>query len=148
MQHLPLHESSEELGLRAWVQLVRAYTRMAQQLTQSLEPLGLTLAQYEVLATLWQTPGLTQKELGEWMLVSKGNVCGLMDRMQRNGWLERRGDERDGRVNRLYLTVEGERLAEKAVPHHNRRVSQFWEGFSANELRQLRNLLERPLGFG
>ena len=65
---------------------------------------GLTGPQFDVLATLHRGEGIMQQELAARMLVTKGNVTGVVDRMEALGWIERRPDPEDRRVNRLYLT--------------------------------------------
>ena len=55
--------------------------------------------------------GITQQELAERLLVTKANVVGLIDRVSPAGWVERRADPEDRRVNRLYLTNAGRKLA-------------------------------------
>ena len=77
-------------------------------LSDGLVAHGLTLAQFDVLMTLLQTDGITQQELAEWLIVTKANVVGLIDRVSAlpagsNG----RSDPEDRRVNRLYLTKVG-----------------------------------------
>ena len=61
-------------------------------------------AQFDVLAHVGAAEGCRQKELGESLLVTKGNVSHLVDQMERRGFISRR---QEGRTNRLYLTEEG-----------------------------------------
>ena len=74
---------------------------------------GMTLAQYDVLMTLCHGNGITQQELAERLLVTKANVVGLIDRVSAAGWVERRPDPEDRRVNRLYLTEAGPEARER-----------------------------------
>ena len=53
---------------------------------------GMTLPQFDVLATLWHGEGITQQELASRLLVTKGNVVGLIDRLCTAGLVERRAD--------------------------------------------------------
>jgi DNA-binding MarR family transcriptional regulator len=122
LQQLPVHESSEERRVRTWVQLVRTYQRVERQLSSCLAEHGLTLAQYETLAILRYSEGISQQQLAEALLVTKGNVCGLIDRLSRQGWVERRPDRDDGRAYRLYLTASGRRKIAQATPHHDATV--------------------------
>src|SRR5262245_58260367 len=83
--------------VRAWVQLVRAYQRVARRLEQALDSHGLSLAQFEVVAHLHCAAGITQSELAQRLLVTKGNVCGLIDRLGAAGLVVRRADQADRR---------------------------------------------------
>ena len=79
---LPVILRPEELALKTWVQLARTFTRMARKLDQALETHGLSVPQFDVLATLGFEQGITQQELAQRLLVTKGNICGMIDRME------------------------------------------------------------------
>src|SRR5262249_21235971 len=104
--------------LRAWVQLVRAYQRVVRRLEQALGDPGLSLAQCEVLAHVHFGAGISQSELAQRLLVTKGNVCGLIDRLGAAGLVVRRADPDDRRANRLSLTPRGAALLAGTLPTH------------------------------
>src|SRR5918994_110749 len=64
---------------------------------------GITRAQWAVLAKVERAEGLKQSELAELMEMQPITLTRLIDKLCDNGWIERRGDEKDRRVNRLYL---------------------------------------------
>src|ERR1700754_3422270 len=64
---------------------------------------GITRAQWAVLAKVERNEGLKQTELAEQMEMQPITLTRLIDKLCDNGWIERRGDETDRRVNRLYL---------------------------------------------
>src|ERR1700693_6088233 len=64
---------------------------------------GITRAQWAVLAKVERTEGLKQSELAEQMEMQPITLTRLIDRLCDNGWIERRSDDTDRRVNRLYL---------------------------------------------
>jgi MarR family transcriptional regulator, transcriptional regulator for hemolysin len=64
---------------------------------------GITRAQWAVLARVERIEGLKQTELAEQMEMQPITLTRLIDKLCDNGWIERRGDETDRRVNRLYL---------------------------------------------
>lgn len=143
LRSLPIYEAPEQAGLRTWTQLARTFLRFQRRLSQELAQHGLTLPQFDVLATLHYTEGLTQQELAEWLLVTKGNVCGVLDRLQKSGWVERRPDERDARANRLYLTPEGRSKIELVLPEHDRAVLNTVQPLGRSQAQLLRGLLEQ-----
>jgi DNA-binding MarR family transcriptional regulator len=103
----------------------------------------MTLAQFDVLMTLWHGDGITQQELAEWLLVTKANVVGLIDRVSAAGWVERRQDPDDRRVNRLYLTAEGRKLVKQAQPGQEALVMKIFGRLTEAELQQMHALLGR-----
>lgn len=76
--------------------------------------IGLTRAQWLVLTRLYRRPGASQTELAEMLEIDRASAGRMIDRMEKNGWVERRADIEDRRINRLYLTGEA-RKAHKAM---------------------------------
>src|SRR5271165_1570839 len=64
---------------------------------------GITRAQWAVLARIERSEGMKQTELAEQMEMQPITLTRLIDKLCHNGWIERRGDDNDRRVNRLYL---------------------------------------------
>jgi MarR family transcriptional regulator, organic hydroperoxide resistance regulator len=127
----------------AWVQLVRAYQLIMRRLEQALDSHGLSLPQFEVLAHLHFDGAITQNELAQRLLVTKGNVCGLIDRMETAGLVERTVDPADRRANRLRLTTSGTAALSEALPPHLVLVKETMGRLRTGELTSLRDLLER-----
>ncbi|MFB3071418.1 MAG: MarR family winged helix-turn-helix transcriptional regulator [Nitrospirales bacterium] len=80
--------------------------------------MGLTGPQFDVLAELGGTEGLTCAELGEATLITKGTLTGVLDRLEGKRLLERQGVKGDRRAIRVRLTAKGEELFCKAFPAH------------------------------
>ena len=125
------------------VALFQFQNRLERRLAEVLGPLGLTLPQFDVLMTLCHGDGITQQELAEWLLVTKANVVGLIDRVGAAGWVERRPDAEDRRVNRLFLTDAGCKLAAEAQPGQYAIVREIFGRLDEGELRQMHALLGR-----
>lgn len=101
----------------------------------------MTMPQFDVMASLKYGEGLTQQELAERLLVTKGNICGLIDRLENAGWVERRADVADARANRVYLTASGRRKIEVALPAHDEFVAGLLGALPTSEVEGLRHLL-------
>ena len=71
--------------------------------------IGLTRAQWLVLTRLDRRPGASQTELADMLEIDRASAGRMIDRMQKNGWVERRADSDDRRINRLHLTAEARR---------------------------------------
>ena len=74
---------------------------------RALKPLGITRAQWWVLAFLSRRDGMTQTALAADLDLTKVAIGGLLDRMESAGFVERRADPSDGRARRVYLTRTG-----------------------------------------
>lgn len=123
--------------------LVRVHSRMERRMVEVVGAHGMTLAQFDVLATLWTGEGITQQELAERLLVTKGNVVGLIDRVCRAKWVERRADPSDRRANRLYLTDQGRKRLSEVRPRVASHRTNLFGIFTGDELRQLYQFLRR-----
>jgi DNA-binding MarR family transcriptional regulator len=125
-------------GVLAWLRLLRVESKVESILEARLREHDLNLAQFDVLAHIGARAGITQRELAESLLVTKGNVTQLLDRMEGRGWILRR---REGRTNRLFLTGAGSRLFEEAVPEHEALVTELFDALSVEDQGQLHELL-------
>jgi len=105
--------------------------------------LGLTRAQWLALTRLHRRPGASQSELADMMEVEKATVGRLIDRLEAKGWVERRAQAGDRRVNRVYLTAEAERLHMRIWRIAEATVEDALAELSRREAAQLRKLLGR-----
>ena len=103
-----------------------------------------------VLAHLHFDGAITQNELAQRLLVTKGNVCGLIDRMETAGLVGRTADPADRRANRLRLTPQGTAILSEALPPHLALVKETMSRLRTAELIDLSDLLQRldPAGDG
>ncbi len=126
--------------MQAWLRLARVFQKIERAGMEHLTSWGLSPAQFDVLAHVGAAEGINQQELAERLLVTKGNVCQLLDRMERTGLLERR---QDGRANRLFLTPAGRDLFERVVPSQETCMAEQFLALSLAEIRDLTRLLRR-----
>ena len=116
------------------------FLRESQRL---FRPHGLTAAQYNVLNILAAMPdGISQRELGDRLVVDRSNVTGLLDRLEKIGWVRRTDDPADRRVYRVVLTPAGRALWGKIAPLYREVVAQITHGLSAKRLQDGLDLLK------
>lgn len=108
----------------------------------AFQDLGLYLGQEMALFILWEEEGLTQTELGEHLGVDPSTVTKTIKRLEHGGIIERRQDEQDRRVWRVYLTEKGRELQKP--------VGKIWEELESLTIANLSDvelaLLKRILG--
>jgi DNA-binding MarR family transcriptional regulator len=105
--------------------------------------IGLTRAQWLALTRLHRRPGASQSELADMMEVEKATVGRLIDRLEAKGWVERRAQAGDRRVNRVYLTAAAERLHKRIWRIAEATVEDALAELSRREAAQLRTWLGR-----
>jgi MarR family transcriptional regulator for hemolysin len=71
---------------------------------------GVTISQWRVIATLVLQPGLTQKEIADKVGIEGATLVPVIDKMEKEGFLKRKPDSKDRRVNRIYLTPKADSL--------------------------------------
>lgn len=108
--------------------------------------LGLTRAQWLVLTRLHRRPGASQSELADMMEVEKATAGRLIDRLEAKGWVVRRSQAGDRRVNRIHLTPEAERVHKRIWHIAEATVDDALNGLSQRESGQLLELLGRVKG--
>ena len=132
-------------ALLGWLHLIRISSKIDRRASDKLgeDEFDLTLAQFDVLAKLSVQQGMTQQDLAERLLVTKGNVCGLIDRLSVKGLVKRCDNPGDRRSNCLFLTEAGQRLIEQAIPAHEALIVEQFGALSDEEQQALHALLRR-----
>lgn len=125
----------------AWLRLARVYDRIQRASQRHLRRYDLTLAQFDVLAQVAAHPGLSQGELATRLFVTKGNVAGLIDRLERNGLIRRVSEPADRRRHCLHLTDAGRNLARLVVPAQEALITRLLAPLSSTDRQTLRRLL-------
>ena len=137
----------EELG--AWRGLLRVHSALVKALdAELLAEHDLPLTSYEVLINLQAAPGRRRRmaELADSVLLSRSGMTRLVDRLERDGLLERDTCTSDGRGTYAVLTEKGEALLARARRTHLDGVRErFLRHFSTDELQALGERWERVL---
>lgn len=126
--------------LRSLMRCTQAFERYSGA---HVRELGLTPAQFDVIATLGNTEGMTCKELGERTLITKGTLTGVLDRLAARGMIERHVDRNDARCLHVSLTAEGEAWFRNVFPNHVQHVERAFAHLSDQEQNTLREHLTR-----
>lgn len=116
------HPPAEDV-LRTWFRFLRLHQRITSRATQEFRRLGISVPQFDLLSTLSEREGVSQQEIAERLYVTKGNVSGLIDRLEAQGFVERRALPNDRRSYALHLTPEGRRLAETGLAMQSRLIT-------------------------
>ena len=124
-------------------ELVRAYQTFRSYSDADIRQLGLTASQFDVVATLGNTPGMTFKQLAEKTLTTKGELTGIIDRLEKKGLVRREVPPEDRRSFIAVLTPEGERVFQETFPAHIAHLKQRFERLDRQELEEIRVALEK-----
>jgi MarR family transcriptional regulator, transcriptional regulator for hemolysin len=139
---MALHVDFED-SIGYWLTLAtQAYHRAV---SDELEPHGITYRQSMVLGWLALEGELSQAELAAKMMVEPPTLVGILDRMERDGWISRHSCPGDRRKKLIRPTAAAEPFWEKIVDCAARVRAQATDGLSERQLATLKKLLRRVL---
>jgi MarR family 2-MHQ and catechol resistance regulon transcriptional repressor len=115
-------------------ELVRCYQAFEQLSGAHIRTFGLTPPQFDVIATLGNTDGMTFKQLGEKTLITKGTLTGVVDRLVQKGLVRREDHPGDARCFKVVLTKAGEREFLRTFLPHVEHVGRAFAGLPQNEI--------------
>ncbi len=146
LQRIAKHYPSLNLdaaALQAYVTLLGVAGEVSAEIGANLARYGVGEGRFIVLALLLehQPSPLSPSELAEIYGVTKGNITGLVDGLERDGYVKRENSGDDRRVTLIALTEAGRLHIEKIVPNHLRRVAGLMGGLSLSEHKLLVSLL-------
>ncbi len=126
--------------------LVQAYQAFESCSGAHIRTLDLTPPQFDIVATLGNTSGMTATELGEKTLITKGTLTGVVDRLVARGWVERVAHGSDRRCQIIRLTPAGEALFNEAFPAHLAHLARCFETTGAAQHRRWQTALRELAG--
>lgn len=124
-------------------ELVRAYQAFSSYSEAFVRQYDLTPAQFDVIATLGNTQGLSMGDIGEKTLITKGTLTGVVDRLEKKGIVAREIPPENRRSVIVSLTTEGNQLFETVFPAHIADIQKHLETLDTSEMELLKVLLGR-----
>ena len=131
--------------LRLWLRLLKTSRAVEAELRERLRlTFGTTLPKFDVMAALERQPaGLTMTELSRFLMVSNGNVTGIVDRLVAEGLVVRRAHEQDRRSTFVRLTSKGARQFAAMAKAHEAWVGEILAHITVEEAQGIIALLSR-----
>lgn len=123
--------------------LLRAREATMGHFRPLLSDSGLTEQQWRVLRVLWERNGTEARDLAERAMMLRPSLTGVIDRLERDGLVERRSDGADGRKVRLWLTRKARRLYERLSPQLEKEYARMQARLSESGWNNLYAALEQ-----
>ncbi|ADI15505.1 MarR family winged helix-turn-helix transcriptional regulator [Truepera radiovictrix] len=124
----------------AWLRMLRFVSRTQRLSAERLRGWGVSLAQFDVIAQVGADEGMTQGRLAERLLTTQGNVCQLLQGLEKRGLIERRPQ---GRTKQLFLSAAGRALFHDLVPAHEAWLPERFAALTPDEQGELSRLLRK-----
>ena len=143
-QELKLKQPLASVNHEALLSLVRTSSLMQKLSDRFFSQFGLTDVQFNILMILKEhgSQGLSQQELSEHLIVTKSNVVGLIDRLERGGYVKRVSHPSDRRFNQIVLTPKGQKLEAKVEESYFKEVDNMMNVLSRSEKRSVVKAME------
>jgi DNA-binding MarR family transcriptional regulator len=136
----PSRTSLRQPAVLAWLRLARVFQKIDTRSERFFRTHDMSTAQFDVLAQIGAARGMTQQELADALLVTKGNISQLLSKLEQTGMIRR---EQIGRTNCLSLTERGQALFEVVVPQQEALIADLLTPLSDAEQRELLRLLRK-----
>jgi DNA-binding MarR family transcriptional regulator len=137
--------ADHEAELRLWLRLLTCTTLIESEIRSRLRrAFDMTLPRFDVMAQLDKAPsGMPLGELSQRMMVSNGNVTGLVERLVEQGLLERHASPNDRRAQLVNLTGDGRRSFRAMARTHENWIAEIFADLSPSEIEALMRLLAK-----
>jgi DNA-binding MarR family transcriptional regulator len=145
LQHeLKLKQPLASVNHEALLSLVRTSSLMQKLSDRFFSRFGLTDVQFNILMILKEhgADGLSQQELSEHLIVTKSNVVGLIDRLERGDYVKRVSHPSDRRFNQIVLTPKGRKLEAKIEKTYFKEVDKMMNVLTSSEKRAVVKAME------
>lgn len=124
--------------------LVEAYQAIFQMGDRHIRSMGLTPPQFDVIAELGGTKGMTCVELSQSTLLAKASLTGILDRLENKGLVERLAVPKDRRATHIRLTPKGETLYRKVFPAQANVIRPYFkQALTKQEISSMQSMLIR-----
>lgn len=130
---------------RAWIELVRCFTTVERVLMRHFaQEFNSSLPRYDVLTALALTDGgLTMGELAAKLMVTKGNITGVVRRLKEDGLVRKTTSKIDRRIQEVSISAKGRRLWSKMHDDYDRMISNVMRARTTKDVQQLTKELEK-----
>ena len=135
--------SRSKEAIRTWLRLLSCETLIEQQLRSRFrQEFSVTLPQFDVLSELERAGRkMTMSELSRELMVSNGNVTGVIDRLEKSGFVTRTRADHDRRVQYIELTPKGHNEWEGMAASHEGWLDDLLADLSMSDMADLQSLL-------
>lgn len=131
---------------RLWVNIARAYGALAAFVQSAVEKEGIGLTDFMVLEVLLHKGPMTISQIGSRVLLAAPSMTAAIDRLEREGYVERKNSAEDRRIRRVELTAKGRGFIQKLFRRHSEELEEVMNVLSITEKAKFRASLKK-VGF-
>lgn len=144
LERFGIHPGSQSNRETAVYALACAYSLVEKQIFEYLKPYALTPAKFNALMIIkhiGKTQGLSQAQIGKRLIVTASNITRLLDKLQKEGYIERLSLKGDRRINLIKISQKGSSVLDRTWPGYYKKIISISSLLSAQELKGISHLL-------
>lgn len=126
--------------------VARTFTLVEKVISDNLRLYNLTSAKFNALMVIkhkGRNKGISQIEIGRHLVVTASNMTRLIDKLDKEGFIDRLNLKSDRRVNLVKISKKGSDLLDQLWPGYYKKIQELAKLLKHNELRQLTHILEK-----
>ncbi len=145
-------EREAHAALRTWLRMLTCSNLVEREVRRRLrDGFGITLPRFDVLAQLGagsrqSVRGLTMSELSRRLMVTNGNLTGVIERLVQEGLVSRAASPADRRTQIVRLTAQGRRVLDEMTPAHEEWIDMLFRDMTADDMTHFYALLGKLRG--
>lgn len=141
-----MSNKEEELSLKLFVVLARAYQAIQKQVAKDIKNYGLNQTEFAVLELLYHKGEQPIQMIGQKVLLASSSITYVVDKLEKKNFLERRACPTDRRVTFAVITEDGKKHMDHHFPKHREALNEIFGGLSDEEKETMIKQLKK-LGF-
>jgi DNA-binding MarR family transcriptional regulator len=130
---------------RNWIAVARACQVVNQRLARELAALDIKVPHLDILANVYRHEGISQQDLARKLLVGRSNISMLIPQIEKRNLIERRPDNDDKRVLRLFLTDKGREITRAALDIELKIIEMSMSTSSTDECNLVGDVMNRMI---
>lgn len=146
MIYMEYEIAEEELSLKLFVVLNRAFESIRKRVEQDIKSLGLNPTEFAVLELIYNKGDQPIQKIGEKVLIASSSITYVVDKLEKKKLLERKPCPKDRRITYATITPEGRGMMENMFPKHKKAINEICAGLDDNEKEMTIHLLKK-LGY-
>ncbi|MED4906676.1 MarR family winged helix-turn-helix transcriptional regulator [Brevibacillus centrosporus] len=132
----------DELSLKLFVILSRAYRSISDFVTDDMKRYGLNPSEFMVLELLYHKGEQPIQHIGKKVLLASGSMTYVIDKLESKQLLERKSSQEDRRVIYASITKAGKQLMDEIFPQHRAAIEKLFKGLTAEQKDTMIQLLK------
>lgn len=139
-------EKEEELSLKMFVVLSRAFAAIRKRVEESIQSLGLNPTEFAVLELIYNKGDQPIQQIGKKVLIASSSITYVVDKLEKKKLIKRKPCPKDRRVTFATITSEGKTFMDRVFPAHQEAIHEICAGLDADEKKDFIKQLKK-LGF-